>query len=143
MNHIEPHLWLAPYNKKETLARYGEDLITEAGRFNTLSDAAQKWIDRQVEHCQQLGFNTFAQHTHPSISPKLYQEQIYYIVSLETAPLAGWRERNGEGPRPDVFSQDFAQFVENRRAICTRGEVVELMRIFFHVVQFFPWPREP
>jgi hypothetical protein len=57
-----------------------------------------------------LGFNTFGKHTHPSIARKLYQDQIYYIASLETAPLAGWQERRGLGPRPDVFSLDCHPF---------------------------------
>ena len=119
VNHIEPHLWLAPYNKANTLERYGADLVDAKGRFNTRGSAAKRWIKQQVEHCRDLNFNTFAKHTHPAVDPKLYQDQIYYIVSLETAPLAGWRERNGEGPRPDVFSTDFRRFVEGRvREIC-------------------------
>lgn len=114
VNHIEPHLWLAPYNKTATLQRYGADMVSSDGRFDTNSTAAQRWIDRQVEICRDLHFNTFAKHTHPSIFPTLYQDKIYYVASLETAPLAGWRERNGEGPRPDVFSPEFQRFAEER-----------------------------
>lgn len=113
VNHIEPHLWLAPYNQKETLARYGEDMLKD-GRFDTTSSAAGKWIDRQIEVTKSLHFNTFGPHTHGSIDPALYQDQIYYVARLDTAPLAGWRERNGEGPRPDVFSHDFRHFVKTR-----------------------------
>ena len=112
VNHIEPHLWLAPYNKANTLKNYGSDMVDEVGRFNTHGKAAAKWINRQVEICGDLGFNTFGKHIHPSIDPKLYSEQVYYIASLETAPLAGWRERKGEGPRPDVFSLDFRAYLE-------------------------------
>ena len=119
VNHIEPHLWLAPYNKAATLERYGADLVGADGYFDTKSAAAQRWIDRQVEICKDLHFNTFAKHTHPSIDLKLYQDKVYYVASLETAPLAGWRERNGEGPRPDVFSAEFERFVEDRvRQVC-------------------------
>ena len=119
VNHIEPHLWLAPYNRDSTLKKYGSDLINQAGHFNSRGKAAAKWIDRQVEICRDLGFNTFGKHVHPSIDPKLYQDQIYYIASLETAPLAGWRERKGEGPRPDVFSRDFRAHLETTiRAAC-------------------------
>ena len=114
VNHIEPHLWLAPYNKANTLKNYGDDMIDDAGHFSTNGKAAAKWIDRQVEICRDLGFNTFGKHVHPSIDPKLYQDQIYYIASLETAPLAGWRERKGEGPRPDVFSLDFRAYLEEK-----------------------------
>ena len=114
VNHVEPHLWLAPYNKEATLERYGRDMVTEGGRFNTHGTAAKKWIDRQIEVCGDLHFNTFGKHTHDSINPALYKDQVYYIASLETAPLAGWRERNGEGPRPDVFSADFRAFVDRR-----------------------------
>ena len=114
VNHIEPHLWLAPYNREQTLERYGGDFVNESGRFNTSGTAAKRWIDRQVEHCRDLGFNTFAKHTHPAIDSSLYRDHIYYIVSLETAPLAGWRERHGEGPRPDIFSLDFEHFLEGR-----------------------------
>jgi hypothetical protein len=114
VNHIEPHLWLAPYNKAATLAKYGDDMVSLDGHFNTKGSAAKKWIDQQVKVSRDLGFNTFGKHTHPSIDPKLYQDQVYYVASLETAPLAGWQERHGRGPRPDPFSLDFEQFVEKR-----------------------------
>ncbi|MFK7817753.1 MAG: hypothetical protein AB8G99_03460 [Planctomycetaceae bacterium] len=114
VNHIEPHLWLAPYNKVNTLKNYGSDMVDDAGHFNTHGKAATKWINRQVEITKDLGFNTFGKHVHPAIDPKLYQEQVYYIASLETAPLAGWRERKGQGPRPDVFSLDFRAYVEKK-----------------------------
>lgn len=114
VNHIEPHLWLAPYNKAETLKKYGSDMVDPDGHFNTKVEAARKWIDAQVVTTRELGFNTFSKHTHPTIDPKLYQDQIYYIASLDTAPLAGWQQRRGRGPRPDVFSADFENFVESR-----------------------------
>lgn len=63
VNHIEPHLWLAPYNKEATLKRYGRDLVHADGTFNTAGSAARKWIDRQVEICEDLHFNTFAKHS--------------------------------------------------------------------------------
>lgn len=114
VNHIEPHLWLAPYNKAATLKKYGSDMVGADGHFNTKGDAARKWIDAQVKTTRELGFNTFGKHTHPTIDPKLYQQQIYYIASLDTAPLAGWQERHGRGPRPDVFSVDFENHVAAR-----------------------------
>ncbi|YCM44286.1 hypothetical protein V2O64_23565 [Verrucomicrobiaceae bacterium 227] len=121
VNHIEPHLWLAPYNFKATLKRYGRDMITIDGHFNTKGEAAKKWIDRQVEVTQSLHFNTFGPHTHGSIDPALYKDQIYYVARLDTAPLAGWRERNGEGPRPDVFSHDFRHFIKSRvKDVCAQ-----------------------
>lgn len=119
VNHIEPHLWLASYNKEATLKKYGSDMVDADDRFDTHGNAAKKWIDRQVEICKELKFNTFGKHTHPAISADLYKNQIYYIASLETAPLAGWIERKGMGPRPDVFSRDFAVFLEKRvREVC-------------------------
>lgn len=119
VNHIEPHLWLAPYNKEATLQKYGKDLVHKDGTFNTAGRAARKWINRQVEICKDLHFNTFAKHTHDQIDPRLYKDQIYYVISLETAPLSGWRERKGQGPRPDVFSEDYRNFVDKRvRDIC-------------------------
>ncbi len=119
VNHIEPHLWLAPYNKEATLKKYGADMVDDHGHFNTHGRAAQKWIDQQVETTKSLHFNTFARHTHPTIHTDLYKNQIYYVASLQTGPLAGWRERNGEGPRPDVFSADFREFLENRvKEVC-------------------------
>lgn len=114
VNHVEPHLWLAPYNKEATLERYGADLVDANGHFDTNSVAAKEWIDRQVEITDALHFNTFGVHTHHTIDPALYSDQVYHLARLNTAPLAGWRERNGEGPRPDVFSEDFRRFVEQR-----------------------------
>ncbi len=114
VNHIEPHLWLAPYNKETTLMRYGADMVDEDGFFNPHGRAVKKWIDQQVKTSRDLRFNTFGRHTHPSIDTKLYEDQMYYVVSTQTGPLAGWRERNGEGPRPDVFSDAFHEFLEGR-----------------------------
>ncbi|TWT81503.1 hypothetical protein CA13_29560 [Planctomycetes bacterium CA13] len=116
VNHIEPHLWLAPYNQEATLKRYGADMLTPQGRFDTDSEAAEKWINRQVEICRDLRFNTFGKHTHPSISPSLYQDKVYYLASLETAPLALWRHEAGEGPMPDIFSSDFEVYLNQRVA---------------------------
>lgn len=119
VNHIEPHLWLAPYNKKATLKKYGNDMITSKDHFNPNGTASQKWIERQVEIAKDVNFNTFGKHTHPSIKPEHYNKDIYFVASLETAPLAGWKERRGQGPRPDVFSLDFKTFLENRiRKVC-------------------------
>ena len=114
VNHIEPHLWLAPYNKAATLDRYGRDMVTAEGRFDTTSIAAKKWIDRQVEICGDLHFNTFGKHTHPSIDHALYRDQIYYVAAFETSPAARWHLQNGEGPLPDVFSEHFATFLTTR-----------------------------
>ena len=119
VNHLEPHLWLAPYNKEATLDRYGADMVDANGRFNPSGEATRKWIERQVETCRDLGFNTFGKHTHASIPSALYRDEVYHVASLETAPLAGWQERKGEGPRPDPFSGEFERFVETRvRAAC-------------------------
>ncbi len=119
VNHIEPHLWLAPYNKEATLKRYGQDMVTAAGLFNPQGKAVERWIDRQIEICGDLHFNTFGKHTHETIHSALYKDRMYYIASLETAPLAGWQERNGNGPRPDVFSADFKTFLDRRvRQVC-------------------------
>jgi hypothetical protein len=121
VNHIEPHLWLAPYNKDATLDRYGQDMIDDEGRFDSHSNAAEKWINRQVEICEDLHFNTFGKHTHPSIDPSLYQDKIYYLVSLETAPVARWIQAAGEGPMPDVFSTEFTELVDKKaRETCKR-----------------------
>jgi hypothetical protein len=76
VNHIEPHLWLAPYNKEATLKRYGADMVDENGHFNTHGPAAKKWIDRQIEVCEGLHFNTFGVHTHGTIDPALYRDQV-------------------------------------------------------------------
>ena len=49
VNHIEPHLYLAPYNKNETMAKYGKDLLDDNGKFNTTTGAAQRLIDGQIK----------------------------------------------------------------------------------------------
>ena len=114
VNHLEPHLWMGPYNLENTVACYGPDFVLPDGRFNPNGDAAKKWIDRQVQVCKSLGFNTFAKHTHPSIPSHLYRDQVYYIASLETAPLGNWRQARGEAPMPDVFSEDFECHLRKR-----------------------------
>ncbi len=123
VNHVEPHLWLAPYNRRATLERYGADMVDDAGRFNPNGAGARRWIKSQIGTCRELGFNSFGKHTHPSIPPALYGDQVYHVASLETAPLAGWQERKGEGPRPDPFSPELARFVETRvREACKARE---------------------
>jgi hypothetical protein len=114
VNHIEPHLWLAPYNRAETLRKYGADFVGPDGRFNSAGTAARQWMERQLSVCADLNFNTLGKHTHPTIDSALYQDRIYYVVSLETSPLARWQERNGEGPRPDIFSPAFREWLEAR-----------------------------
>jgi hypothetical protein len=59
VNHIEPHLWLAPYNKAATLKKYGSDMVGKDSHFNTSGNAAKKWIETQVKTTRELGFNTF------------------------------------------------------------------------------------
>jgi len=113
VNHIEPHLWMGPYNLQHTLKRYGEDFVLPDGRFNPAGDAARKWIHAQVERANELGFNTFAKHTHPSIPSSLYSDRVFYVASLETAPLGRWRRNKGESPMPDVFSDDFASHLKS------------------------------
>lgn len=34
VNHVQPICWLAPYNRAESLARYGTDLAVPDGGFN-------------------------------------------------------------------------------------------------------------
>ena len=72
VNHIEPHLYLAPYNKYETMTKYGKDLLDDKGKFNTSSESAKRLIDGQIKIAKDLHFNTFAIHTHPSIDKSLY-----------------------------------------------------------------------
>ena len=114
VNHIEPHLWMGSYNREHILVRYGPDFVLFNGRFNPDGKAAQRWIDRQIEVCRAPGFNTFAKHTHPSIPSHLYSEQIYYVASLETAPLSNWRQARGEVSMPDIFSADFERHFSKR-----------------------------
>lgn len=114
VNHIEPHLYLAPYNQEETRKKYGEELIDGKGVFDTTTKAAQKWIDGQIEIAKDLHFNTFAKHTHASIDPELYRKKIYYIASFETAPVATWQIKAGQGPMPDVFSPLFESYINEK-----------------------------
>lgn len=114
VNHIEPHLYLAPYNKEATLKRYGEELIDEDGVFDAYSRAAHRFIEGQIAICRDLGFNTFGRHVHASVDSKLYMDKVFYVASFEAAPVATWQIRAGEGPLPDVFSPLFAEYVEGR-----------------------------
>lgn len=120
VNHLEPHLWMGPYNLEHTIRQYGPDFVGPDGRFNPDGEAAKKWINRQVQASKNLGFNTFAKHTHPSIPSRLYREQIYYVASFNTAPLSSWQAAKGEAAMPDVFSQDFERYLGNKvRTICS------------------------
>ncbi|MGC9341536.1 MAG: hypothetical protein ACP5E3_02455, partial [Bacteroidales bacterium] len=113
VNHIEPHLYLAPYNKNETINKYGKELIDNNGIFDTNTKAAQNFINGQIKICKDLNFNTFGRHIHSSIDPKLYMDKIYYVAYFETAPVATWQIKAGQGPLPDVFSPFFKDHIEN------------------------------
>lgn len=143
VNHIEPHLWLAPYNRKNTIEKYGKDFIDADGTFNPHGDAARRWIDSQIVVCRELGFNTFAKHTHPAIPHHLYREKMFYMASLETAPLGSWRLKRGETSLPDVFSSDFEQFLEKRVIeVCEKHrESKNLLGYFYVDVPF--WETVP
>ena len=114
VNHLEPHLWMGPYNLEHTIRRYGSDFIQSDGRFNPDGDAAKQWIDRQAQVCKRLGFNTFAKHTHASIPSQLYRKQIYYVASFNTVPLSSWQKAKGEASMPDLFSQDFERYLSKK-----------------------------
>ena len=58
VNHIEPHLWLAPYNRAETLRENGADFLEPDGRFNSAGPAARTWMEPQLLVCADLHFNT-------------------------------------------------------------------------------------
>ncbi len=119
VNHVEPHLWMGPYNLEHTVGRYGSDFVHPDGRFNSEGAAAKKWINRQVQVCRRLGFNTFAKHTHPSIPSQLYRDQIYYVASFNAVPLSIWQKAKGEADMPDVFSEDFERFLRQKvRNVC-------------------------
>ncbi len=145
VNHIEPHLWMGPYNIGNTVLRYGDDFVLPDGRFNPDGDGARKWIDRQVEVCRSLHFNTFAKHTHPSIPPRLYQDQIYYVASFETAPLGRWRQDKGESPMPDVFSADFEGHLRGKvREVCeVHGNSPNLLGYLFVDVPLWETNQTP
>lgn len=121
VNHVEPHIWLGPYNLQATRERYGETIADASRRFNPDTPAAQRWMDGVIALAREHGFNTLGKHTHPAIPPALYEDKMYYIASMETAPIAAWKINTNKGSFPDVFSIEFAEHLSTRvREVCRR-----------------------
>src|SRR5262249_27313179 len=59
---------------------------------------------------------TLGMHTNPAIPPALYDRQIYYVATLETAPIASWRQRRGDGPLPGIFADEFTHHLQQNVA---------------------------
>jgi DNA-binding LacI/PurR family transcriptional regulator len=121
INHVEPHLWLAPYNRDFTLSKYGKDFVDKREHFNPNGLAVGSWINKQLKTCDYLGFNSFGKHVHSSISINLFRDKIYHVVSLDTASLGGWQQDRGLGSYPDVFSHEFRDKLEQKiKYTCSR-----------------------
>lgn len=108
INHVEPHLLLAPYNWQATLERYGSDFVDTSGRFNPSGKAAWKWIE-EVFHCFEIwGFNTFGYHTSIPLE-WLRDSRYYYVAPIRSHVLERFCPF---AERPDVFSPEFEERVE-------------------------------
>jgi len=62
VNHLEPTLMLAPYNREATLKRYGADFVKEDGTFHPEGAAVRKWIQQVLADLADWGFNSLGFH---------------------------------------------------------------------------------
>ncbi len=104
-NHLQSDCWLAPYNRDEMLARYGQDLATDQDLFNPQGQALPRLVSSVLTQLQELGFNSLGLHTY-DVPASFYGEQMYYLRAIELVPL-GSRFRFGEQRFPDIFSEEF------------------------------------
>lgn len=152
VNHIEPHLWMGEYNKEETLARYGEDFTMIYDTFNPYGEAAEVWIEHVVQTAKSLGFNSFGKHVGiygaEGIPNQYYSDDIYYVASMDTAPIEGWKQVQDNafkkyGPLPDPFSDEFEREVAHRvEQVCKKHRGNENLLGYFYADLAF-WQFRP
>jgi hypothetical protein len=115
VNHLEPRLMLAAYNRQATLERYGADFVTANGAFNPEGTAAKNWVDQILRDLRDWGFNTLGFHN--SLPRPLFRDRIYFcepVRPIVTTPYFPNAER------PDVFSAEVAARIEKgARDVCT------------------------
>lgn len=143
VNHIEPHLWLGSYNREETIERYGEDFVTMYGTFNPYGDAAEAWMERVVDTATDLGFNSLGKHVLDGIPYQYYADDVYYVASLDTAPVPSWKQVQDNafkkfGPFPDPFSDEFERDLAHQiEQLCRKHRSNENLLGYFYAD--LPW----
>lgn len=112
INHLQPDCWLAPYNREAMLERYGGDLEGSPVRFNRQGQALPRLMDSVKARLREWGFNALGMHTY-DVPPEYYADEFHSCVAIEHYPL-GSRFRFGEERFPDIFSNEFAEGLEER-----------------------------
>src|SRR5687767_13347075 len=106
VNHTEPGLMLAPYNRQATLERYGADFATTGGKFNPNGEGAQRWAKQVLADLKDWGFDALGYHT--GLPPATYRRTFPYIQALRPVTVTPWARLE----RPDVFAPGFEKRVD-------------------------------
>jgi hypothetical protein len=111
VNHVQGDCWLAPYNRRQSLDRFGADLAAGEGKtFNPDGQAIIKVMDWVKARMGEMHFNTLGIHTY-GVPAQSYMNDVYYCLAVEAFPL-GSGYRFSEQTFPDIFSEDFEQLLE-------------------------------
>jgi hypothetical protein len=109
-NHFQVFLYLKPYNKKHMVERYGPELLNDKGWFDFESKAFARFLDAQIGHLKNWGFNTFGYHTQKQVFDRL-PDDVFYIATVPTID-AVLTYHSGKKPWPDPFDPAFATNME-------------------------------
>ena len=104
VNHVEPKLMLMPYNREQTLARYGQDFVS-GQEFNPAGAGARKFTQGVLANLSDWGFNTLGYHT--TLPSSLFRTAVAYCPLARPISLSRL-----DAEFVDVFAADVAARID-------------------------------
>ncbi len=120
VNHVDPRLWVMPYNRQHTVGLYGADFSERGGRVNARSAGARRWMGRVLDNLAGWGFNTLGFHT--PVPSALFADRIAWMATVRPITLTSYLPAL---EYVDVFAPEVAARLDaGVREVCeaSRGE---------------------
>ena len=115
MNHMQPNIRFAPYNKDYWVEEFGTDIMAD-GKFNPNAlPEIKKWMARTAKDHKDFGFNTIPFHRSLNIPDEYFEDlEIFYFGKIKTGIIHAQRvkQHSPNGKFPDVFSEEFKVHAE-------------------------------
>ncbi|MDM5335844.1 hypothetical protein QUF84_00845 [Fictibacillus enclensis] len=113
INHVDPNLMLASYNKKNSLKKYGADFCDEgSGTCNVHSLGFRNWFEEVITDLQEWKFNTFGIHTEVPYS--IIPSNFYFVVPIRLLPIEEYSKEEKHEKWIDIFSKDIEGIWEQK-----------------------------
>jgi hypothetical protein len=114
VNHAEPRLMLAPYNRQATLDRYGADFVNANGEFNPDGQGARKWVNQIIADLQDWGMSALGFHN--GLPRPLFKDRLFFFQPVNSYWLTPYGR---PAEYPDVFSEAVAGRIDRTaREVC-------------------------